>query len=140
MACPPRDITDTELAILQALWDRGSSSTRQLTDGLYPNGTAAQYATVQSLLNRLEEKGFVSRDRERRVHVFSAAVAREDVIDRRLRSLAEQLCEGSLSPLLTHLVGAQKLTPKEREELRALLDSKAPAPRKKGKQQGKQRG
>ncbi|HVR74966.1 MAG TPA: BlaI/MecI/CopY family transcriptional regulator [Planctomycetota bacterium] len=122
MACPPQDITDTELSILHALWDRGSMTTREITDILYPEGTVSHYATVQSLLLRLEEKGIVSRARSERTHVFTAAVGRDEIIGRRLRTLAKQLCDGSLSPLLTHLVKARKLTSRERAELRSLLD------------------
>jgi predicted transcriptional regulator len=36
--------------------------------------------------------------------------------------MAEKLCGGSLTPLLTHLVRAERLTAKQRQELRALID------------------
>src|SRR6266849_6265789 len=52
MARTPQDVTDTELSILQALWDRQPATIRQLTDRLYPGGGAAHYATVQKLLDR----------------------------------------------------------------------------------------
>src|SRR5713101_4114325 len=60
MARTAQDVTETELAILQVLWDRGPSTRRQITDVLYPRGGQAQYATVQKLLERLETKGFVA--------------------------------------------------------------------------------
>ena len=44
------DVTDAELAVLQALWERGTATIRQLTDALYPGGGPAQYGTVQKLL------------------------------------------------------------------------------------------
>ncbi len=122
MARTPQDITDAELAVLQLLWEQGPAAIRRLTDALYPKGGAAQYATVQKLLERLEAKGFVRRDRSAAVHVFAAAVDREEVIGRRLRDMAAQLCGGSLTPLLTHLVRTSRLTAEEREELRALIE------------------
>ncbi len=122
MARTPKDITDAELAILQALWEHGPATIRQLTERLHPGGTNAQYATVQKLLERLEAKACVRRDRSGSVHVFSAALQRGELIGRRLRDVAEKLCGGSLTPLLSHLVQAQTLTPRERRELRALID------------------
>jgi predicted transcriptional regulator len=122
MARTPQDVTDTELALLQVLWDNGAATIRQLTDSLYPGGGTPQYATVQKLLERLEAKGCVRRARTPPAHVFSAAIAREDLIGRRLQDMAEKLCGGSLTPLLTHLVRTKGLTAHERQELRDLID------------------
>jgi predicted transcriptional regulator len=122
MARTPQDVTDTELALLQILWDSGAATIRQLTDVLYPGGGTAQYATVQKLLERLEAKGCVQRDRTPPAHTFKAIIARADLIDRRLRDMAEKLCGGSLTPLLTHLVRTKGLTSRERQELRDLID------------------
>ena len=122
MARSPQDVTETELAVLQVLWDQGPATIRHITDLLYPEGDAAHYATVQKLLDRLEAKGFVTRDRTPPAHAFAAAVGRDDLIGRRLQAMAEQLCGGSLTPLLTHLVRARRLSPRERQDLRELID------------------
>jgi predicted transcriptional regulator len=131
MARTPQDITDTELAVLQILWEEGPATIRRLTDTLYPRGGTAAYATVQKLLERLETKGFVHRNRTSAVHVFAAAVSRDELIGRRLQTMAEKLCGGSMTPLLTHLVRARALTAKDRQALRTLIDEldKTPRPR-----------
>jgi BlaI family penicillinase repressor len=126
MGRPAQDITESELSILRILWDRRAATIRQLTDVLYPRGEAAQYATVQKLLDRMEAKGYVGRDRTLYVHVFTAILDRDALIGRRLRSLAELLCEGSLTPLLTHLAKAKDLTDEDRMALRAIFDETAP--------------
>ena len=95
MPCPAQDITDTELEILKLLWKEGPLTTRAITDELYPDGAQSHYATVQSLLSRLEEKALVDSDRGARPHVFRAAVRQDVVIGRRLRALADTLCDGS---------------------------------------------
>ncbi|MBY0230957.1 MAG: BlaI/MecI/CopY family transcriptional regulator [Gemmataceae bacterium] len=123
-------MTARELEILQALWG-GSLTIKQLRDLLYPGGDAAEYGTVQKLLDRLEEKGYVSRDRSGPAHVFSAVVGREELIGRRLQEVAEKLCGGSVTPLLTHLVRQGRLSDAERQELRDLIDAPAPKPKKK---------
>ncbi len=56
------------------------------------------------------------------MHVFEAAIDRDELIGRRLRAVADALCGGSLTPLLTHLVQGAGLSEKDRKELRALID------------------
>jgi BlaI family transcriptional regulator, penicillinase repressor len=126
MGRPARDITEAELVVLRFLWDRGPATIRQLTDVLYPGGGAAQYATIQKLLDRMEAKGYVRRDRSLYVHVFEAVLDRDELIGRRLRSLAETLCDGSLTPLLTHLARTRNLTDEDRLTLRAIIDEAEP--------------
>ncbi len=115
------DVTEAELALLQAFWDAGPATIRQLVERVYGQDGPSVYATVQKLLDRLEAKGCVRRDRGGPVHVFQAAIGRDELIGRRLRAVADALCGGSLTPLLTHLVEGQGLSAKERKELRALI-------------------
>jgi predicted transcriptional regulator len=118
----PQDVTDAEREVLRALWDDGPATIRALADRLYPGGGTSEYATVQKLLERLEDKGHVSRRPGGRQHVFAARVRREELVARRLRDTADELCDGSLTPLLTHLVSSAKLTRQELVELRRLVD------------------
>jgi predicted transcriptional regulator len=118
----PHDVTDAELAVLQVLWDEGEATIRRLTDALYPGGGDVAYATVQKLLERLEAKGHVARDRSGHAHRFRARTDRDTLVGRRLRAMAEKLCGGLMAPLLTHLVRAETLSARERQELRALID------------------
>lgn len=122
MARPTQDVTDAELAVLQALWDRGAATIRQLTDAIYPQGGSSAYATVQKLLERLEAKGCVRRERGPAVHRFSAVIDRDELIGRRLQDMAEKLCGGSMTPLLTHLVQAERLSLRDLQALRALIE------------------
>jgi len=115
-------VTDAELAVLEALWEHGPATIRALTSRLYPRGSNSDYATVQKLLERLEDKRCVARDRTGFAHCFSPKVAREDLIGQQLENVAQKLCEGSLTPLLLHLVQATPLTTAQRAELRRMLD------------------
>jgi predicted transcriptional regulator len=128
------DVTETELAILQVLWERRSATRRQITDVLYPGGDNAHYATVQKLLERLEAKGFVLHERPDGVLSFTAALDREQFISRRLLDMADKLCGGSLTPLLMNLVRAKPLSVQELEELRALVEELRPQAKPRGKQ------
>jgi predicted transcriptional regulator len=121
---PHLDVTDAELAVLQTLWDNGPSTIRQLADILYPGGKAAQYGTVQKLLERLEGKGCVKANRNPGVwpHVFTSAVDRDTLIGWQLRRTAEKLCGGSMTPLLLHLLHTEPFSTQERQELRSFLE------------------
>jgi len=130
----PEDVTETELAMLQVLWDRGTATRRQVTDALYPQGGAAHYATVQKLLERLESKGFARHTRETGgVLVFSPTMGREQFIALHLRGVAERLCGGSLTPLLMNLVRSKPLSERELDELQQLIDQQR---RNKGRGKG----
>jgi BlaI family transcriptional regulator, penicillinase repressor len=122
MARTPQDVTDAELSVLQVIWEQQTATVRELTERLYPEGTPAQHATVQKLLERLEAKNYVKRNRSTWPHQFSAAVEREFLIARQLQSTADKLCHGELHPLLTSLVKTHGMTAKERKSLRGLLD------------------
>lgn len=118
----PQDVTEAELAVLHQMWDQGPVTVRKLTDVLYPDGGGSEYATVQKLLERLGRKNYVVRNREVWPHVFETAVGRDELIGRRLQTTADQLCDGSLQPLLTTLVKSKKLSAQDRKSLRTLLD------------------
>jgi BlaI family transcriptional regulator, penicillinase repressor len=122
MSRTPQDVTDAELAVLQALWERGTATVRQLAETLYPEKTGAHHATVQKLLERLETKNCVARDRSVWPYVFQPAIDREDLIGRRLQTTADKLCDGSFEPLLTHLLRGKRLSAEQRRSLRGLLD------------------
>jgi predicted transcriptional regulator len=118
---PKEDVTDTELAILQVLWEKGEANRRQITDVLYAGGGEAHYATVQNLLLRLERKGYARHMREGNVLVFAATVDRDELIRRRLQGVADKLCGGAMAPLVMNLVQAQPLSDEDVERLYAFL-------------------
>lgn len=118
-----RDVTEAELTVLQVLWEAGPTPVRALAEAIYGDGSGpSRQATVQKLLERLEAKGCVRRDRGSVPHQFEAAIDRDELIGRRLRDVADTLCDGSLAPLLTHLVRAEDLSDADRAALRALVD------------------
>ena len=135
MALPKQvaDVTEAELAVLRLLWEQPDSPIREIMQRLYPSGTPSDYATVQKLLERLEQKRCVARDASAVPHKFSAAVGRGELIGRRLREMADKLCGGSVAPLVTNLVESRALTPREIGELRELIDRLDRTPRKRRK-------
>jgi predicted transcriptional regulator len=130
----PQDITDAELAVMRILWERGPQTAGDVTELLYPACTPSDIGTVHSLLQRLERKKLVARDRGLRPHLFAATVTRETIAGRQLKSLARRITGGALAPFLTHLVESDQLSQDELDEIRKLINRKA-ASRKNRKQE-----
>lgn len=121
MAVPKAFITDTELDLLKVLWSERPLTARAIAARLYGEENSTAIGTVQKLIQRLEEKELVERDRREPVHRFSARVTREEVAGMQLQELAAKLSDGSLSPFIMHLVQAEQLSKKEKQALRRLL-------------------
>ncbi len=115
-------LANAELAIMNLLWQQDRMTARQIREELYPDKKKPQHGTVQRLLQRLEDKGYVNRDRSLSIHFFSAAIARQAYAGTQLETLASKLTGGSLAPLLTHLVETNKLSRDDLEELREILN------------------
>jgi BlaI family transcriptional regulator, penicillinase repressor len=122
MTRKPQSITDAELAVLKVLWGGGPLSAKAITAAIYPDGAESEFASVHSFLQRLERKGLVSRDRSSFVHLFSTAVSQAEVAGQELASLAERLGDGSVAPFIMHLVEQKRLSKKEADEIRKMLD------------------
>ena len=115
-------ITNAEMAVMELLWKSEQLTARQIQEQLYGDSAKAQHGTVQRLVQNLEEKGFVHRDRSLGVHLVSAIVGREAYGGLQLESLAEKLTGGSIAPLLTHLLDEKKLDKAEIKRLRKILE------------------
>ena len=118
----PAEVTDTELAILVVLWERGPCQIRDIVEALYARHTPALHATVKSLLERLTDKGFVACDRRRFAHTFSPLTTREAYVGRQLQKLADSHFDGSLAPMLLTLIDRVKLSRREREAIRKIIE------------------
>jgi BlaI family penicillinase repressor len=106
-----------EMEILQVLWRDGAVSLSQAQAGL---GRAIGYTTMQTRLNRLVDKGLVTRTADRPAR-YAAAVAQEDVSARHLDLLLERVSGGSVVPLVAHLVRDRSLSAADIAELKQLI-------------------
>ncbi len=117
-------LANAELAVMDLLWETADRMTaREIREQLYPDASKAQHGTVQRLLQRLEDQGYVERDRSISVHFFAAAISRETYAGQQLESLADKLTSGSFAPLITHLVEHKKISRDEVDQIRSILDA-----------------
>jgi BlaI family penicillinase repressor len=115
-------VSDAEFQVLKLLWQEPRLSARQITEALYCTAGSSEIGTVQKLLQRLEGKRLVKRDRSSHVHTFTATVSRAAYAGAQLEQMAEKLTGGSLAPVIMHLVRSKRLRKDELQELRDFLD------------------
>lgn len=111
-----------ELEVLRALWDMGPAPVRGVMDWLHQRGRPVAYTTVQTLLNRLENKRLVRANKSGQAFVYRATISREQVTGSRLRKLLDQLYDGAAGPLVLQLLRTQPIRPEELDELQRLID------------------
>lgn len=102
-------LSKLEFQIMEALWDRGESSIREILDSL-PAKTRQAYNTIQTTVNRMEAKGVVRRIKKvGNFYIFSAAISR-DAAQRRLIDDLLAMFGGCPQPVMAHLIETGKLT------------------------------
>ena len=126
-------VSETELLVLKTLWKCGGGTVRELDRSLRREGRRWAYNTILTLLQRLLAKGYVRSDRGAVAHVYYPLVTREEHLRRRLWDLADQVCEGTATPLVRAMVEGGRFSREEIAELRELverLDARGGAARK----------
>lgn len=113
--------TDAELAILNVLWERGSSTVRDVHDAL--SGTQATgYTTVLKLMQIMTEKGLVERDESQRAHIYKVRQSEQRTQRQLLADLADRAFGGSPAKLVMQALSGRKSSPEELNEIRELLN------------------
>ena len=88
-------LSEAEREVLKALWGHGPGTVRQLNGVLGSQGRRWAYTTVLTLLQRLQAKGYAASETAGVAHVFRATVSRDQLVERRLKDTADELCDGS---------------------------------------------
>ena len=111
--------TESELAILRVLWDRGPSSVREVQQAL---DSPVGYTGILKLLQLMAGKGLVRRDESERAHLYKAAEPRAKTEARLVRRLADRAFGGSTANLVMRALSDKRATPEELRRIRELLD------------------
>jgi predicted transcriptional regulator len=115
-------LTKLELRIMEALWDHGASSVREIQER-FPEANRPAYTTVQTMVYRLETKKAVRRVKKiGNAHIFDALVSRKSA-QRRLVDELLHFFDGRIQPVVAHLIDAGKLTLNDVKNAEQLLRS-----------------
>ncbi len=110
-----------EAEILQIVWQLGEATVQEIHDAL-PAERQIALGTVQTVLRRLREKGYVQAELQGKAYVFSSAMQPDRVISTKVSELINRFFGGKALPLVMHLAKSRKLTERDIKRLRQLLD------------------
>ena len=116
--------TESELEILQILWQKGLATVREVHEELAQVKDAG-YTTTLKLMQIMHEKGLVKRDESMRTHIYQAAVNKEKTQKHLLSKMIENLFGGSSTQLVLQALGngEVKASKEELDKIQQLLDN-----------------
>jgi predicted transcriptional regulator len=113
-------LSDSEWLVMNAVWDRGEATARQVLDAVVEQ-TGWAYTTVRTVLSRLTAKKALRERQQGNASVYAPRIDRAEARRSALRSLVERAFAGSAESFVQHLVAEEPLTAADRRRLRELL-------------------
>ncbi|GAA3999957.1 BlaI/MecI/CopY family transcriptional regulator [Hymenobacter fastidiosus] len=113
--------TESELEILQVLWQQGPATVRVVNDELSRRRDVG-YTTTLKLLQLMLDKGLVLRDDDSRTHVYRAAVREEETQGLLLDRFVDAAFGGSAMKLVLQALGNRRTSKEELQQIRTLLN------------------
>lgn len=113
--------TQSELEILQVLWQKGPSTVREVNDRLNEDRSVG-YTTTLKTMQIMFDKGLLAREKEKRTHIYEPLIRETEVKDRFIDQLVDEAFKGSAMQLVMHALGRSKATKEEMDAIRQLLD------------------
>jgi predicted transcriptional regulator len=121
MRKPSLTLTPQELAIMKVVWKLQKATVRDVHDALNQRRAVA-YTTVMTMMRILEEKGYLKKVMADRAHVYRPAKPRHQVVGAMVRDFVDRVFDGASDALLVHLARDNRLTEKQRQLVKQLLE------------------
>ena len=117
-------LTPVEWEIMEAVWELGDSpSIRDVVGHAFPKGEKA-YTTVLTIMNILEKKGLLTRQKIGLVNFYSPVKSRDQMVKTELSLLLSRVFDDSVPALASHLINSANLSLKELEMIKEILKKK----------------
>lgn len=113
-------ISDAEHAVMEVLWDEAPLGASEIAERVRPD-RGWSIRTVKTLLSRLLAKGALVHEEEGRRYLYRPTLSRDDFVARESTKLLDRMFGGRVTPLVAHLAERDQLSPKDIEEIEALL-------------------
>ena len=120
MRKPQPTLTTQELAIMKVVWRLGTATVRDVYEAVLETRRVA-YTTVMTMMNILETKGYLKKEKADRAYRYRPARPERAVITSMVHEFVNRVFDGASRPLLLHLVKDGRLSEKERRELMGLI-------------------
>jgi predicted transcriptional regulator len=112
--------TDSELEILNVLWEHGPSTVKFVNEKMNEKKETG-YTTTLKLMQIMADKGILKRERESRSHIYSVVYKKSETQNSMINRLAKSMFGGSPVQLAMHALGNAKASSEELEEIKKLL-------------------
>jgi BlaI family transcriptional regulator, penicillinase repressor len=112
--------TDLELELLKVIWERGEATVRQVFSDLEKQRKIA-YTTILTMMGVLERKGYLTKRAGERAYVYTPTIPQGEMVKTMVDEFVGRVFNGSAQLLLVHLVGDQRIEPKELAEVEKLV-------------------
>ncbi|NQT25288.1 BlaI/MecI/CopY family transcriptional regulator [candidate division KSB1 bacterium] len=117
-------LTPVEWEIMETIWEIGGKpSVREVVDFAYANGEKA-YTTIQTMMNTLEKKGLLKREKIGMVNFYTAARTRNQMVKTELSTLVTRVFDGSVPAMANFLLDSENLSQDEIDTIKTLLNQK----------------
>lgn len=111
--------TESEMEILQVLWDKGQSSVREVFEALDKKDVG--YTTILKLMQIMHDKGMVTRDTSSKTHLYVAKLVKEEIQEKMLDKMIDSVYNGSTARLVMQALGNERASKEELDEIKAFL-------------------
>jgi predicted transcriptional regulator len=115
-------LTDSQREIMEVIWQRGEATVSDVREALSAHREVARN-TVQTMIVRLEERGWLTHREEGRTFIYRASVPRAASLGARVAQMVDRLFAGSPEEMVTALIEYRGLSPDEAARIRAMIDA-----------------
>lgn len=113
--------TESELEVLQVLWDKGPSSVRTVNELLNTKRDVG-YTTTLKIMQIMTEKNLCKRNTESRTHIYFPLVKENETKNTLVDSFVNSLFKGSTTKLVLQALGNSDTSPEDLDEIRTLIE------------------
>ena len=122
-AAASQRISDAEWTVMKAVWSLGTATAKEVVEKL-KGETDWKPKTIHTFLARLVQKGALASEKPGREYVFKPLVSEQECRLSASRSFLARVFDGEIAPFLACFLERQKLSRKEVEELKSILEDK----------------
>jgi len=121
MRKPSSTLTPQELTIMKVVWRLETPTVRAVYEALRKTRPIA-YTTVMTMMNVLEDKGYLEKNSNGRAHVYTPTRPRHQVVGAMVRDFVDRVFDGASSSLLLHLARDSRLSERQRKAVQRIID------------------
>jgi predicted transcriptional regulator len=114
-------LTPNELAIMKVIWQLGKATVRDVYETLRDQRPIA-YTTVMTMMNILEEKKYLEKNRQDRAFIYRPTRPQQQVVGQMVTDFVDRVFDGAASSLLVHLAKDSRLSRDERRSIRRIIE------------------